>query len=104
VIKRVTLFLSLCAAGVGAWVLSHGHAQVSACNSYIAQLQGTSASNLCSRAESNYLIGVALTMGGLVIVTLVLFAMAKRARERGWQKRMPVIPPAQSHIVGSAAH
>ncbi|MDE3065236.1 MAG: hypothetical protein KGJ36_06165 [Acidobacteriota bacterium] len=100
-IKRLTVVLSVACAGVGAWVLSRGHAQVSACDSYVAHLRGTSASTLCSRAESSYLLGVTLTMGGLVITTLVLFAMYKKARAKNWGKTMPTIPQSAPHVVGS---
>jgi hypothetical protein len=103
VIRKVTVFLSLAAASVGSWVLTRGHAQVSSCNAYTSQFKGTPAGVACTKAASSYMIGVALTMGSLVILTLVLFAMAKHTRTKGWGEALPTIPVNRQHVVGSAA-
>jgi len=102
-IRRVTVFLSVTTVLVGTWVLSQGHSKVSACNSYSSQFAGTSTHAECARATSSYFSGVALTMGGVVILALVLFAMAKYSRSRGWKESLPTIPKQQQHVVGTAA-
>ncbi len=101
-IRRVTVFLSVTTVLVGAWVLNQGHSKVSACNSYSSQFDGTSTHSVCARATSSYFTGVALTMGGLVVLALVLFAMAKYSRSRGWKENLPTIPKTQRHVVGTA--
>jgi hypothetical protein len=103
VMKRVTLFLSVATVGVGIWLLIQGHSQVSSCNGFAGQIRATSAGTFCARATSSYLIGAALTMGGLVIATLVLFAMAKHASDRDWNKRLPTLPQKRQHVVETVA-
>jgi hypothetical protein len=103
VIKRATLFLSVATVGVGTWVFTRGHSQVSSCNSFAGQTRATSAGTICARATSSYLMGAALTMGGLVIVTLVLFAMTKHASNSAWNKRLPTIPQRRQHVVETVA-
>jgi len=103
VIKRATLLLSVATVGVGTWALTRGHSEVSSCNSLAGQVRTTSAGVVCARATSSYLMGAALAMGGLVIVTLVLFAMAKHASNSAWNKRLPTIPQSRRHVVESVA-
>ncbi len=103
-VRRVTVFLSVATVLVGAWVLSQGHSKVSACNAYSSQFAGTSTHSACARATSSYFTGVTLTMGGVVVLALVLFAMARRSRARGWKESLPTIPKSQRHVVGTAAH
>jgi hypothetical protein len=103
VIRRVTVFLSAATVAVGTWLLTRGHAQVTSCNVYSSQFNGTTANAACARATSSYLSGAALTIGGAVVLILVLFALAKRARRVGWDRQLPTIPQQREHAVGSTA-
>jgi hypothetical protein len=104
VIRKVTVFLSVTTVGVGSWLLTHGHDQVNSCNAYASQFKGTAANAMCTRATSSYFSGVALTLGGVVVLTLVLFAMARHTRSAGWKEQLPTIPQQRQHVVGTAAH
>jgi Na+/glutamate symporter len=100
--KRFVPILGLVTTFVGFWVLAHGHAQELACNAY-AQRLGASASGLvCPKAVSTYLIGVALTTGGLIIVGLIGVAVVRQIRSRGSIERAPAIPTQQQYVIGTA--
>jgi hypothetical protein len=76
---------------VGVWVLTRGHAEESACNSYASEFGHGAAGSVCVRAVSSYLMGVALTMGGIIVVVLLLFSIAKQTREKNWRERLPLL-------------
>lgn len=100
-IRKTALALSLITTLVGVWILTRGHAQEGACNSYQSEFGHGAVSSVCARAVSSYLIGVALTVGGLVIVVLLAFAIAKHAREKSWRVRLPSLAHRDDRSVGS---
>jgi hypothetical protein len=103
VIKRITLALALVTTVVGIWVLTRGHAQESSCNSYNSEFGHGAVSSICARAVGSYLMGAALTMGGLIIVVLLAFAIAKQMREKNWRGRLPVLARRHDSSVSSVA-
>ena len=102
-IKRITLALGLITTAVGVWVLTRGHAQESACNSYNSEFGHGAVSSVCARAVGSYLMGAALAMGGLVIVVLLTFAIAKQLREKNWRSRLPTLARRHDGSVSSVA-
>jgi hypothetical protein len=103
VIKRITLALALVTTVVGVWVLTRGHAQESSCNSYNSEFGHGAVSSICTRAVGSYLMGAALTMGGLIIMVLLTFAIAKQMREKNWRGRLPVLARRHDNSVSSVA-
>jgi hypothetical protein len=103
VIKKLTLLVSLAAVSVGSWTLTRGHPQASTCGTNIGQLRGASGGTVCSNATSSYLIGVALTMGGMFLVTLVVIAMVKYSRTNSWGNKLPSIPRLQQLVLETLA-
>jgi hypothetical protein len=103
VIKRITLALALITTVVGVWVLTRGHAQESSCNSYNSEFGHGAVSSICTRAVGSYLVGAALTMGGLIIVVLLTFAVAKQMREKNWRARLPILARRHDSSVSSVA-
>jgi hypothetical protein len=103
VIKRITLALSLITTVVGVWVLTRGHAQEASCNSYKSEFGHGVASSICARAVGSYLMGAALTMGGLVVVVLLTFSIAKQMREKNWRTRLPILARRHDSSVSSVA-
>jgi hypothetical protein len=99
VIKKVTLLLSLAAVAVGSWTLTRGHSQASSCNTFIGQNRGSHAGTVCAGATSSYLMGVALTMGGMFVVTMAVLAMVRHARDNEWGNQLPIIPRQYQHVV-----
>lgn len=95
--------LCLATAAVGTWVLDHGHAQASSCNAMASEFNGSSASALCARAVSSYLMGATLTIGSLVVLMLVIFAMSKYSQKKEWNRRLPTIPRLHQHAIGSVS-
>jgi hypothetical protein len=100
----MTLALGLLTTAVGVWVLMRGHAQESSCNSYNSEFGHGALSSVCTRAVGSYLMGAALAMGGLVIVVLLAFSIAKQMRERNWRARLPTLARRHDSSVSSAAH
>jgi hypothetical protein len=103
VIKRITLALALITTFVGVWVLTRGHAQESSCNSYNSEFGHGAVSAVCTRAVGSYLMGAALTMGGLVIVVVLIFSIAKQMREKNWRSRLPSLARRHDSSVSSVA-
>jgi hypothetical protein len=103
VIKRIALALGLISIVVGVWVLTRGHAQESSCNSYNSEFGHGAVSSVCARAVGSYLMGAALAMGGLVIVVLLTFSIAKQMRERNWRARLPTLARRRDSSVSSVA-
>ncbi len=102
-IKRITLALGLLTTFVGVWVLTRGHAQESACNSYNSEFGHGAVSSVCARAVGSYLMGAALVMGGVVVVVLLSFAIAKQMREKNWRARLPSLSRHHDSSVSSVA-
>jgi hypothetical protein len=48
-------------------------------------------------------MGVALTMGGAIIVVLLLFSIAKQMREKHWRVRLPLLARRRDSSVSSVA-
>jgi hypothetical protein len=99
----MTLALGLITTAVGVWVLMRGRAQESSCNSYNSEFGHGAVSSVCARAVGSYLMGAALAMGGLVIVVLLSFAIAKQLRERNWRARLPTLARRHDSSVSSVA-
>ncbi|MGA7833754.1 MAG: hypothetical protein WCA31_00930 [Acidimicrobiales bacterium] len=85
------------------WVLTRGHAEESACNSYASEFGHGAVGSVCTRAVSSYLMGVALTAGGIIIVVLMLFAIAKQLREKGWRERLPLLARRHDRSMSSVS-
>ncbi len=102
-IRKSVLVLGLITTFVGVWVLTRGHAEESACTSYASEFGHGAVGSVCARAVSSYLIGVALTMGGVIIVALLLFSIAKQLRERDWRERLPLLARRHDSSVSSAS-
>lgn len=100
-IKRITLALALVTTFVGVWVLTRGHVQESSCSSYNSEFGHGAVSSICARAVSSYLMGAALAMGGLVIVVLLTFSIAKQLREKNWRGRLPTLARRHDGSVSS---
>lgn len=103
-IRKSALVLGLITTFVGVWVLTRGHAEESACNSYANAVGRATIDAGCARAVSAYLMGAALTMGGLIVVVLLLFAIARQVRTRGWRERLPQIARRHERSVSSVPH
>jgi Co/Zn/Cd efflux system component len=101
VIKRFVAILGLVTSVVGIWTLSHGHAQELACSAYARQVGSAAPSLLCPKAVATYLIGVALTTGGLIIAGLIAYAVVKQIRGTGWMEKAPEIPTQHQRVIGT---
>jgi len=100
-IKRFVASLSVLSAFVGVWVLSRGHAQIAACSASPKRLLAT-AHEVCPQALSTYLMGVALTAGGLTVTCLIAYAIVKQVRSGGWMEKLPEIPAQSQRVIGTA--
>jgi hypothetical protein len=103
VLRKIALILGLITTFVGVWVLTQGHSQEAACNSYDSEFGHGTVGATCSRAVASSLMGTALAIGGLVIVVLLLFSIAKQTREKGWRGRLPELAQHRDSSVGSVA-
>jgi hypothetical protein len=103
VIKRIALALGLITTVVGVWVLTRGHVQEASCNSYNSEFGHGAVSSICTRAVGSYLMGAALTLGGLVVVVLLSFSIAKQMREKNWRARLPILARRHDSSVSSVA-
>ncbi|MGD0054626.1 MAG: hypothetical protein ABSC34_04215 [Acidimicrobiales bacterium] len=101
-IKRIIAGLGVVMAFVGVWMLSQGHSQEAACNASAARLGAAATSLVCPRAVSTYFIGVALTMGGLIVTGLILFAIVKQIRAVTWIEKAPDIATQHQRVIGTA--
>jgi hypothetical protein len=101
VIKRIALALGLITTFVGVWVLTRGHAQEASCNSYNSEFGHGAVSSICARAIGSYLMGAALAMGGVVLVVLLTFSIAKQVREKNWRSRLPSLARRHDSSVSS---
>jgi hypothetical protein len=100
----VTVALSVATVAVGVWLLVHGHAAVAACSGLGSQYTSSPLYAVCHRATSSYLLGVFLTLGGAVVLLLVLIGLHLRARARNWQDRLPEFPEKLTHRVSALTH
>lgn len=63
-------------------MIAHVHSVEHACSTLSSPLEGTGLGVNCENSISYYYIGFALTLGGLIVLALVLVGTAQRARER----------------------
>jgi hypothetical protein len=82
-------------------MLAHGHAQELACSAYARQVGAAAPSLVCPKAVATFLIGVALTTGGLIIVGLIVYAVVKQIRGAGWMENAPDIPTQHQRVIGT---
>lgn len=99
-IRRATILLSLCTVAAGVLVLTRTRGQELACSYSASRIGSSPMSAICAKTVSSYLIGVTLTIGGLLILVLLVFAMVSHARRAGWDKKLPSIPRLREHAVG----
>ncbi len=64
----------------GLWLLSRVHSVVSACHSIASPTNGIGLKTGCEGSLSLYFLGFAFTVGGLVVLSLALFAIKRRRR------------------------
>ena len=64
----------------GLWLLSRVHSVVSACHSIASPTNGIGLKTGCESSLSLYFLGFAFTVGGLVVLSLALFAIKRRRR------------------------
>jgi glycerol-3-phosphate acyltransferase PlsY len=83
VIRNITVVISLAVTGAGIWLLSRVHSVVSACNSIASPTSGIGLKTGCQSSLSLYFLGFAFTVGGLVILSLAVFAIHKHRRSEG---------------------
>lgn len=101
-ITKIAASLGLATTLVGTWVFTRGHAAQSVCNSLSSPSKGGVASTVCLKAVSTYLIGVTLTTGGLIILTLILFAMFKQSRNKEWSQMSFTVAGQPHRSIGRA--
>lgn len=89
-IRRATIILSLATIGVGAWLLSRVHSVNNACSSVTSPLTGSGLRIDCQNMVSYYYIGFALTLGGLLVLGLTLFAVRRRREHQARHERAQV--------------
>jgi hypothetical protein len=80
VIRNVTVVISVAVTVAGVWLLSRVHSVVSACNSIASPTNGIGLKTGCESSLSLYFLGFAFTVGGLVVLSLALFAIKRRRR------------------------
>jgi hypothetical protein len=80
VIRNITVVISVAVTGAGIWLLSRIHSVINACNSLASPTSGTGLRLGCQSSLSLYFLGFAFTIGGLVILSLAIFAIKKRRR------------------------
>lgn len=81
VVRRATIVLSLLSLGVGVWLVARVHDVDNACKSVASPLTGSGLRINCQNMISYYYVGFALTLGGLIILGLALFGLARRRRD-----------------------
>ena len=79
-IRNITVVISLAVTGAGIWLLSRVHSVVNACNSIASPTGGIGLKTGCQNSLSLYFLGFAFTIGGLVILSLAVFAIKKHRR------------------------
>jgi hypothetical protein len=100
---KFSLFIGLATTAVGSWVLSHGHALDSTCNAQAHQLGIAAAGVGCPRAVSTYLMGAALTTGGLIVLALVLFVRVSNSRANVWSAKSFTVAGQPNHTIGTVS-
>lgn len=66
--------------GVGVWLLSRVHTMNGVCGPHASSISGGGISANCMNMVSGYFLGFALTVLGLVAVTIALLTLARRDR------------------------
>jgi hypothetical protein len=80
VIRNVTVVISLAVTGAGIWLLTRVHSVVNACKSLATPTSGIGIRTGCESSLSLYFLGFAFTVGGLVILSLAVFAIKRHRR------------------------
>jgi glycerol-3-phosphate acyltransferase PlsY len=80
VIRNITVVISLVVTGAGIWLLSRVHSVVNSCNSLASPTNGIGLKPGCESSLSLYFLGFAFTVGGLVVLSLAVFAIKKHRR------------------------
>lgn len=100
-ITKAAAFLGLVTTVVGAWLLARGHTAQLVCNSYSSSSKGGVAGTVCPKALSTYLIGVTLTTGGLFVLSLILFALWRKSRNKAWSQKSFMIAGQPHRAIGT---
>ncbi|HET8990556.1 MAG TPA: hypothetical protein VFN59_05610 [Acidimicrobiales bacterium] len=89
--RRTTALLGLAVVAVGVWLITRTHAIDASCSTPSNPTLGIGVSTDCQHVVNLYFLGFVLSIGGAVILLLVLVAMAKSdhaaRRERARQAR-----------------
>jgi hypothetical protein len=85
--RKVGVLVGLAAFGVGVWLLTKVHTVSATCHSTVSIFTGKGINPNCENVASFYFLGFALTILGLIILSLALVAMAKRDRANRWSRR-----------------
>jgi hypothetical protein len=89
-VRKVSAVVSLAIAGVGIWLLTKVHTVSATCHATVSIFTGKGINPNCENVATFYFLGFALTMLGLIILSLSLVSMAKRDRVKRRRGRKSV--------------
>ena|ERR1700689_3677049 len=96
---KFSVFIGVATTAVGSWVLAHGHALDAACNARANQYGAGAVDFGCTKAISTLLMGVAMTTGGLIILSIIGYAFYKNARGIIWSNRSFTLAGRANHTI-----
>jgi len=88
--RKVAVVLSVAMFGVGVWLLTKVHSVSATCTATVSLFTGKGINPNCENVASFYFLGFALTILGLIVLTLALVSMAKRDREERRNRRRSI--------------
>lgn len=96
--RKSFLLLSIAAVAVGIWLIVRVHPLNGVCSSNSSPLTGAGISANCMNMVSFYFVGFALIVGGLIVMMLAMFSMAKHRRRRSdYHRDVRPAAPQQLH-------
>jgi uncharacterized membrane protein len=88
--RRVAIVIGMAIGGVGIWLLTKVHSVNATCTATVSIFTGKGVNPNCENVAAFYFLGFALTILGLIILTLALVSMAKRDRYERRSRRKSI--------------
>jgi hypothetical protein len=88
--RRAAVVASLAMFGVGVWLLTKVHSVSATCTATVSIFTGKGVNPNCENVAAFYFLGFALTILGLIILTLALVSMARRDRDERRSRRRSI--------------